>query len=236
MAAYGYFSGLFGNGSQTSSGISSLYSCLGQYNTIQKGVYKKLLSAYYKAASDDDDTKSDKKTSINSMVSSADKSAYSKTTKYASALSTASQELLISRDGDLYDEGNEEELASKVKTFVSSYNTVLADAKKSDSTTVRNLATGMVNTTASYAKKLETIGITVNSDNTLSVDTDKLKSADKLTVKNVLGSHSSFTGSTMKLASQISSTATAAANGFSTYSSYGTYASASIGSYYDLYS
>lgn len=235
MAGYGYFAGLFGSGSQTSIGMSSLYSNLGQYNTIQKGVYKKLLTAYFRTASDDD-TKDDKKNSIKSMVSSADKSAYSKTTKYASALSLASQELLVSRDGDLYDEGNEEELVSKVKTFVSSYNTVLADAKKSDSTTVRNLATGMENTAASYAKKLETIGITVNSDNTLSVDTDKLKNADKLTVKNVLGSHSSFTGSTMKLASQIGSTATAAVNGFSTYSSYGTYASPSIGSYYDLYS
>lgn len=235
MGGYGYFAGLFGIGSQTSSGMSSLYSNLGQYNTIQKGVYKKLLSAYFKTTSDDD-SKTDKKTSINSMVSSADKSAYSKTTKYASSLSTASQELLVSQDGDLYDEGNEEKMVSKVKTFVSSYNTVLADAKKSDSTTVRNLAIGMENTTSSYAKQLETIGITVNSDNTLSVDTDKLKNADRLTVKNVLGSHSSFTGSTMKLASQISSTATAASNGFSTYSSYGTYAFSSIGSYYDLYS
>ena len=93
----------------------------------------------------------------------------------------------------------------------------------------------MDNTAASYAKKLEAVGITVNEDNTLSVDEEKLKSADKVTVKNVLGSHSSFTGSTMKLASQISSTATAAVNGFSTYSSFGTYASGT-GSFYDLYS
>lgn len=236
MATYGYFSSLFGNGTQTSSGMFNLYSCLGEYNNIQKGVYKKLLTSYFKVTSDEDDTKTNKKTDIKSMVSSEDKSAYSKTTKSAVALSTASQELISGRDGHLYDEGNEEELVSKVKTFVSSYNTVLADAKKSDSTTVRNLATGMERTTASYAKKLETIGITVDSDNKLVVDTDKLKNADKLTVKNMLGSHSSFVGSTMKLASQISSTATAAANGFSTYSSYGAYTSASIGSYYDLYS
>lgn len=234
MAAYGYFAGLFGTGTQSNNGLSSIYSSLGDYGTIQRGAYKKLLSAYYKAASDDasdDDTK----TSVKSLVSSADKSEYSKTTKYASALSLASQELLTSQNGDLYDEGKEDELVSKVKSFVSSYNTVLADAKKSDSTTVRNLATGMDNTAASYAKKLEAVGITVNEDNTLSVDEEKLKSADKVTVKNVLGSHSSFTGSTMKLASQISSTATAAVNGFSTYSSFGTYASGT-GSFYDLYS
>ena len=234
MAAYGYFAGLFGTGTQSNNGLSSIYSSLGDYGTIQRGAYKKLLSAYYKAASDDasdDDTK----TSVKSLVSSADKSEYSKTTKYASALSLASQELLTSQNGDLYDEGKEDKLVSKVKSFVSSYNTVLADAKKSDSTTVRNLATGMDNTAASYAKKLEAVGITVNEDNTLSVDEEKLKSADKVTVKNVLGSHSSFTGSTMKLASQISSTATAAVNGFSTYSSFGTYASGT-GSFYDLYS
>ncbi len=235
MAAYGYFAGLFGTSSQSNNGMSNIYSNLGQYNTIQKGAYKKLLSAYYKTASDED-TDDDKQTSIKSLVSSSDKSAYSKTTKYASELSLASKDLLVSQNGDLYDEGNEEELATKVKSFVSSYNTVLADAKKSDSTTVRNLATGLENTTASYAKKLETIGITVNSDNTLSVDTDKLKNADKSTVKSVLGTSSGFAGSTMKLASQISSTATAAVNGFSTYSSYGTYALASSGSYYDLYS
>ena len=234
MAAYGYFAGLFGTGTQSNNGLSSIYSSLGDYGTIHRGAYKKLLSAYYKAASDDasdDDTK----TSVKSLVSSADKSEYSKTTKYASALSLASQELLTSQNGDLYDEGKEDKLVSKVKSFVSSYNTVLADAKKSDSTTVRNLATGMDNTAASYAKKLEAVGITVNEDNTLSVDEEKLKSADKVTVKNVLGSHSSFTGSTMKLASQISSTATAAVNGFSTYSSFGTYASGT-GSFYDLYS
>lgn len=236
MAAYGYFAGLFGNGSPTSNGLSSIYSSIGQYNTIQKGGYKKLLSAYYKATEDEGDKKTDKKTPITSMVSSADKSAYSKTTKYASALSAASQELLVSKNGSLYDEGNEDLLSSKVKDFVSSYNTVLADVKKSDSSNVRNLATGLEHSTVSYAKKLETIGITVNSDNTLSVDTDKLKSADKLAVKSVLGSHSSFVGSTMKLASKIGSTATAAANGFRTYSSYGTYTSASVGSYYDLYS
>lgn len=234
MAAYGYFAGLFGTGTQSNNGLSSIYSSLGDYGTIQRGAYKKLLSAYYKAASDDD-SDDDTKTSVKSLVSSADKSEYSKTTKYASSLSLASQELLTSQNGDLYDEGKEDELVSKVKSFVSSYNTVLADAKKSDSTTVRNLATGMDNTAASYAKKLEAVGITVNEDNTLSVDEEKLKSADKVTVKNVLGSHSSFTGSTMKLASQISSTATAAVNGFSTYSSFGTYASGT-GSFYDLYS
>lgn len=234
MVAYGYFSSLFGTSSQTNNSLSSLYSSLGEYSTIQKGAYKKLLSAYYKATSNED-TDDDTKTSVKSLVSSVDKSAYSKTTKYASGLSLASKELLTSQNGVLYDEGNEDKLVSKVKSFVSSYNTVLADAKKSDSSTVRNLATGMDNTVASYAKKLETVGITVNEDSTISVDEEKLKSADKVTLKNVLGSHSSFIGSTLKLAAQISSTATAAVNGFSTYSSYGTYSSVT-GSFYDLYS
>ena len=134
MAAYGYFAGLFGTGTQSNNGLSSIYSSLGDYGTIQRGAYKKLLSAYYKAASDDD-SDDDTKTSVKSLVSSADKSEYSKTTKYASALSLASQELLTSQNGDLYDEGKEDKLVSKVKSFVSSYNTVLADAKKKDPNT-----------------------------------------------------------------------------------------------------
>ena len=56
--AYNFWSGMFGTSSSSSSnGLSSIYNSLGDYNSINSGSYKKLLTAYYKNTDDDSTTK-----------------------------------------------------------------------------------------------------------------------------------------------------------------------------------
>ncbi|MBQ1393706.1 MAG: hypothetical protein IIY81_09325, partial [Lachnospiraceae bacterium] len=77
------------------------------------------------------------------------------------------------------------------------------------------------------------IGIKIEDDNTLTVDSEKLKSADRAQVKKILGSSSSFVGDTMRLSAQIGAAATTAEKRSSMYDSAGAYSSNRLNSYFD---
>lgn len=236
--AFNYFAGLF-NTSTGSNGNSlwNLYNSLGDYGSIQSGSYKKLLSAYYKVTSDTDteEKSSSKKNPVQSMVTTTDTKAYTTTKKHADQLSDTAGELLSSSSPTLYDAGNEEQLLKKVNGFISAYNTALSDGMDSGSATVSSVAEAMKNNTKAYEKSLKEIGITLDKENKLTLDEEAFQSADRSTVKKILGSNSSYVGDSRKLAVQMSAAATNAASGVTTYNSSGTHNLINANHYFDSY-
>ena len=65
----------------------------------------------------------------------------------------------------------------------------------------------MIGTTNAYKKSLESIGITVGSDNKLSIDSEKFEKANVESVKSLFNEGNSFAGRISQKASQISTEA-----------------------------
>lgn len=235
MNTFGYYQGLFNGLQKSNSGLDNLYNVIGDYNTIQKGTYKRLLSSYFETGKTNE---AEEKLGLRKKDTKEedDNSEYTTTKKFATALSDAAQGLSATKHADIYDEEKEEDLAKEVTTFVKAYNDAYKNAGKSSSSKLRNLANGLKENTKSYEEQLKKIGITMDEDNKLSVDTEVLKKADASNVKNLLGSGSSFVGKTMRLAAQICSGAAVAASGVTTYDATGSYSATGVSGYYDLFS
>lgn len=75
-------------------------------------------------------------------------------------------------------EYDEESIVKTIKEFVDAYNDTVTSAEKSSSSSVSNAATSMTNITDSYAKELLKVGISINSDGTLSFDEEGFLNAD----------------------------------------------------------
>ena len=66
---------------------------------------------------------------------------------------------------------------STIEEFVKNYNKTLDSLEKSDSVQALEKGVSLVNTTRAYARTLNNIGITVGSDNRLTINSDKLAKA-----------------------------------------------------------
>lgn len=231
--AYNYWAGMFGTNSSSSSiGVSSLYSSLGDYSSIQRGSYKRLLTAYYKntASSTEETSSSTKKTNSTSVNNQTMTTVKKKT----DALQDAASTLLEKGSDSVFISEDKTELLSAVKKFVSAYNSSLTEAAGAADNVARK-ASSMISSTKAYEKSLEEIGITIGDDNKLSVDGEKLTNADMTKVKELLNNSSSFVGQTAKKAIEIGAAAQNAVNGVGTYSSVGTYNYLNISDYFNAY-
>lgn len=81
---------------------------------------------------------------------------------------------------------------NKVSAFVSIYNNFTASAKKSSAEDVTYRAKRIINFTKKQEDALKKIGITINEDSSLTLDTDKLESADISKVKSLFSNSSTF--------------------------------------------
>ena len=79
-----------------------------------------------------------------------------------------------------------------IANFVSSYNTLLSKTDSVGSTIKNTYGTKLNDLTDKNKEALEAIGITVESDGRLKIDSDKLKQADISEVKKIFGSDSEF--------------------------------------------
>lgn len=91
-----------------------------------------------------------------------------------------------------------------VKNFADSYNKTMDSLEKSDSANALEKGVSLVNTTKAYARTLARIGITVGSDNRLSVDSDKLAKASEGDLKALFNGSYSYATKVADKASYIS--------------------------------
>lgn len=234
MASFGYFDGLFGAKGMTS--MNELYSNLGNYSTIQKGSYKKLLTAYYadnKAGEQSTTTEAKQKTKQKTDTSVAKE--YATVKKNADELVKASQNLLGNKNADVFEQDQKDSLIGKVRQFVNSYNETYVAASTSTNSKVKGLASTMSNNTKAYETELKSIGISISEDAKLNIDAEQLKSADVSKTRRLLSANSSFVGTTSKVASQLSVASLNAAGGTTTYGSAGKFSTMDPSSIYDFF-
>ena len=86
-----------------------------------------------------------------------------------------------------------DKIAKAVSSFVKDYNSLVSSTADSSSRYVLNSASNMVNYTRANADLLKKIGISVGSDNKLTVDEDKLKASDMDCIHTHLVIHTTST-------------------------------------------
>ena len=174
-----------------------------------------------------------------SKTNAATKIKYEKLEKTADQLSEAASVFMESGEDSLFskarESGDSKDIYNAVEDFVGKYNNTLS-ALKNTSGTLNDYYSQMLKSAASDNKEaLESIGITIAKDGSLSVDKDKLKEADIDTLETVLGNTKGFTQKAAYVASRISDNAHTNQSSLSSqYSSTGSLYSA-LASKYNLY-
>lgn len=96
----------------------------------------------------------------------------------------------------------DEDFVNSVKAFAENYNNTVNTLKESENFVAVSSGIHMVNTTRSYSASLERAGITVNDDNTLTVNESALKE-NISHAKNMFSGNYSFGGKMAKKASDL---------------------------------
>ena len=245
-----------------SSSISSLFSSLNNsssnnyisginyadYNSIRNGSYRKLVKAYYAKESGTSSSNSTSKTD-----STTDKTTSSQKVNAATVRDSASnlvndvKELssdklwkkttTTDKDGVTSTDYDKDAIYKAVSSFAKDYNSLVSASGNSSDNSVLRTSSTMVAYTKANKNLLSKVGITVGSDNKLTVDEDKFKSADMTTVKSLFTGRGSFgkmtsTSATSSYSSAVSQLAKLSSS--STYSNMGSYSYIS-GSIYDTF-
>ena len=175
----------------------------------------------------------------NSATDVATKTKYEKLEKAADQLSEAASVFIATGEDSLFskarESGDNQDVYNAVEDFVGKYNSTLS-ALKNTSSTLNDYYSQMLKSAASDNKDaLESIGITIAKDGSLSVDKDKLKEADIDTLEKVLGNTKGFTQKAAYVADRVSDNAHTNQSSLSSqYSSTGSLYSA-LASKYNLY-
>lgn len=236
FGGYG-MSGLFGRNSYG----SSFYGSFGNYASIRSGTYKKLLNSYYSKTKPSQTTASDKKTDVWNQRYSYTNPALTSVKKEADELTASARALTAQGSNSLFKEkyttttdaeigvktttkGYDRDAIEKaVNSFVSDYNSAVKAGRDSTNSNVARNTAYMTQQTGIYARSLSDVGISIGKDNTFSVDTDKLKSANIDTLKRVFNGATSFAAQTANRSGSISQAASRASSPASTYNRTGNY-------------
>ena len=226
-------------GSQ-SSGLESIN--LRDYGLIRNGSYSKLIKAYYNKL-----TKENASTEIDSSESLATSRSDAKNLKKAAEAMKKSnfdkvEQKVKDEDGKetTKKDYDRDTLYKNASEFVKSYNALIDSVSDLNSTTLLKKAVGMTNQTASSRNLLEDVGITINSDNTLSIDEETFKSADMNKIKTLFQGHNSYASKISYKASEIYNLSdnvarTQASGGNRTYTQTGSYSNIDTSTMYDSF-
>ena len=242
----------------TSSGGAGNLNFLSNYASIKNGSYGRLMKAYY---AKDSGTAKTTRSQIASMIDQRNKSTIStakdSTTtlkeieKSAEGLKKSADNLITQGSKSVFNKvdiktedryGNEttdqgydkDAIYKAVSGFVKDYNEVLKQSDSSETAGVKNRVKTLVGMTDVNSDLLSKVGITVNKDNTLSIDEKKFKESDMATAKSLFNGNSSYAYRVSAQASLIDFAASMEATKAKTYNMTGNYnRTYSVGSYYD---
>ena len=223
-------SALFAGLNNSSSGTSLSYGIdFTTYNSIKNGSYSKLMRKYYsnQASESTNGATANKNTG---KVHSIDIQKNNATVNRDNTALVSATELKkyslwskvdkTDKDGNTAKEYDTDKIAKAVSSFVKDYNSLVSSTADSSSRYVLNSASNMVNYTRANADLLKKIGISVGSDNKLTVDEDKLKASDMAVVKSVFKDSGSFGQTISAKASTIYGNAVSQLSELSTKNSY----------------
>lgn len=228
------FSSLGGSSSK-SGNVSTGSSIIADYASIRSGSYHKLLRAYYNK---------DKEAVTDAVKNSRTSTATAQdSTKQLSRMESAGealkestdalitqgtknvfkQETVKAEDGTTTTKYNAEEIYKRVNAFVEDYNDLVEETEDSNTSRIARTSAQMISLTNAYEKQLEKIGITVNKDNTLSIDKEAFLEADMSKVKDLFNGTGSYAYNVGVKASMIDYYAQNEASKANTYGSSGYY-------------
>ena len=234
---YSYlFSSLPGSSSGSASGMSTF---LADYASIKNGSYGKLMKAYYtetgasKEVSSIADNKKD-------SISTTRQKELAQVQTDADALKESADALIAKVEDSLFKQkdvvtkdkdGKEvttkeydvDAIYNAVNSFVKDYNSLVDSADEADSYKIEKGLDALTDTTKIYNKMLSNVGITVNEDQTLSIDEEKFKGADMEKVQELFQSTGSYAYSVSAKASMLDYYASSESNKADTYNVNGNY-------------
>lgn len=225
-------SALFAGLNNSFSGTSLSYGIdFTTYNSIKNGSYSKLMRKYYsnQASESTNGATANKNTGKVHSIDIQKNNATVNRDNAASLVDSASELKKYSlwskvdktdKDGNTTKEYDTDKISKTVSSFVKDYNSLVSSAADSSSRYVLNSASNMVNYTRANADLLKKIGISVGSDNKLTVDEDKLKASDMAVVKSVFKDSGSFGQTISAKASTIYGNAVSQLSELSTKNSY----------------
>lgn len=196
---------------KTSSGESnaSLYA---DYASITNGSYYKLVKAYYEKNGNEKPTNSTLNATTSNMKSqlatiksdaSLVKDASIDLMKQGSKSIFNKKEVLEQSSGTTTMEYNVDKIYGAVKKFTDSYNSMVDSATDSNNQSVLQKTLWLVNGTKTNRNMLSNIGITISSDNKLTIDETNFKKADMNQVKGLFQGQGSLTMNAYEKANDI---------------------------------
>lgn len=230
------FSSLNSGSTKTSAmfGTSDLLGInYSDYATIKNGSYTKLMKAYYaKESSGDSSTssitststsKDSSKTLANIESAAEDLKKASETLRTNGEKSLFTKKQTTDKDGKVSYEYDTDKIYKAVSEFVDSYNKMLKEGGDSNTNSILRSTKSMVNLTKANSSMLGSVGITIGTDNKLSIDETAFKKADMNTVKSLFHTTGGFGYQTSVQAGMIESHAKTEAEKANTYNKTGMY-------------
>ncbi len=216
-----FISNYFGTSSKDKASSNSE---IGNYAMIRSGAYKKLLNAYY-----------DKKntTASSTKAMEAEKQAkigLNDTKTDATTLNKAATKLKNT------DFSNSDTVAKNVQSFVDAYNNSIDTTSEVDTKSILRKTLWMIGDTKASSNLLKDVGITIGSDNKLSLNKETLKAADTATIKTLFSGTNSFADKVANKASDLvnlSNNALKASSTANIYTNSGDYSSINTSTLYD---
>ena len=224
------FSSLNNSKSSVGSGMNFGIN-LSDYNLIRSGSYNRLMKAYY--ATDGAQTKGITSTSTSkdsTKTLAAVESTASELKNTAAELYTTGsksvfhQKTTVDAEGKATTDYDRDAIYKAVDSFVSDYNALISATEKSNTSSIANTATAMINFTNVNSNILGRIGITVDAtDYTLKLDEETFRKSDMSTVKSLFNGSGSYGYSVAVKASMLESYAKTESAKANTYSNTGSY-------------
>ena len=166
------------------------------YASIKNGSYRKLVSSYYQKELEESGVSSSSASKDSEQtLTSIQKAADNLKTSAQTLLDKGSKSLFMTKTdekGNSYTDYDTDAVYKAVKSFVDNYNETVDAATESDTMSILRTAKNMVSFTSANEKALSEVGITVGSDNKLSIDEDKFKSASKARVQSLFQSSGGY--------------------------------------------
>lgn len=199
---YGVSSGFFNSMFGTSSSQASVSSAIYDYGSIKNGSYYKLLKSYYNGnakldsvaaqSTEKNSAAEDKKTvaTVRDNAKSLKEDALALLEK--GSKSVFNKKDIKNEDGTTALGYDKNAIYKAVSSFVDSYNSTIDSAKDSGSRSVVSSASGMVSTTKANKQLLSDVGISIGSDNKLTIDEKAFKASNMSDVKSLFNSVGSY--------------------------------------------
>ncbi len=203
-------------------GLSSGSSLLSDYASIKNGSYTKLLKAYYNKV-ESKNVKSAEQTDTKQAETD---------TRLTTAATTLAKASNVASNADFSNE-DRTEAAKSVSSFVDAYNSFINHAEDSTSSDVLQRTVWLTNITGSNEKLLNRAGITINDDNTLTLDRKLFDKANSTTLRTLFSTKGSWNTRVLEKAGQV--LAASSSTMASIYGTTGKYTAPTVSSLYNSY-